>query len=245
MSLLKVHECFCKHPTVGPFSGKNHCRIISPGGHCSPPQREFRVHVGGRGPAPLLQCICIPLLTEAPSVIGCFAEFTFLPLGISSFWLSWHKSCDTLVISPGHQSVSLSLSLSVFLGSYKPPGVLCVLCLDTVPTPGTPRTQWHCSVWPIECDPGSGGNSWWILQYQPTWHQGWALALALNYSVTVPNPCRDSFENSLGVAGLFPPCQVCRCVVMLRRFLVFKAHFSFELWKVWAKRRDPCQVDVQ
>lgn len=22
MSLLKVHECFCKHPTVGPFSGK-------------------------------------------------------------------------------------------------------------------------------------------------------------------------------------------------------------------------------
>lgn len=113
MSLLKVHECFCKHPTVGPFSGKNHCCIISPGGHCSPPQREFRVHVGGRGPAPLLQCICIPLLTEAPSVIGCFAEFKFLPLGISSFWLSWHKSCDTLVISPGHQSVSLSLSVCV------------------------------------------------------------------------------------------------------------------------------------
>lgn len=104
------------------------------------------------------------------AVIGCFAEFTFLPLGISSFWLCWHKSCDTLVFSPGHQSVSLSLS--VFLGSYKPPGVLCVLCLDTVPTPGTPRTQWHCSVWPIVCDPGSGGNSWWILQYQPTWHQG-------------------------------------------------------------------------
>lgn len=131
---------------------------------------ECRSGAGERGP--LLETLGFCCLTERSRPrnppISLQNAFFRLPTVHSSGAVDTSHPKDPCFPEP---SICLAVvSVSVFLGSRMPPGVLCVPCRGALPSPAALGPQRHCSLCPIVIDPGSGGNSWWILQYQPAWH---------------------------------------------------------------------------
>lgn len=163
----------------------------------------------------LLDCVCLSLSDSFSVLLACSYQFlwriTFLPSDGSSVWLCWHESSDTPMFS---WAINLSQCLCICV-FWQFKSSRCLMC--PVPrhcaNPGAPGAQWHCSARPIVCDPGSGGSSWWILQYQPAWHQH--LARALIWKNTVPiSTLIQTMEGSSGYSStadqLFPHYQLCR-----------------------------------
>lgn len=142
--------------------------------------------LGAGGPGPLLQCLSVqPLVHSAAwktraglSSHQFLCRITFLPSDGSFFWLCWHESSDTPMFS---WAINLSCCLWICV-SWQLKRSRCLV--RPVPrrfaNPGAPGPLWHCSMWPIVRDPGSGGNSWWILQYLPAWHKPYGIGLNIH-----------------------------------------------------------------
>jgi len=139
---------------------------------------------------------------------------------------------------PSHQF----FFLSVFLGTYEAPGVLCVPCPDSAPTAGAPRPQWHCSAWPIVHDPGSGGNSCASFNTSLLGIKTRLMSSSKTAVSTLMQTIQVSFKHPSSVDRLFPHGQVCKHVVILCRW--FKTQFSFVVWKLWVNRGDECQTGI-
>lgn len=112
------------------------------------------------------------LLPEGPEpasvVIAFCAQFHFFCL-LTVLRRCWHESSDTPMF---YWAINLSCGLCLCFLAVEWLQVSCVSRAQMLCQPPVllgPR--WHCSMWPIVRDPGSGGNSWWILQHQPAWHQ--------------------------------------------------------------------------
>lgn len=91
----------------------------------------------------------------------CLVIFYFFH--ISFLWLCF---CLAFLSKYKMPCLSLSPSSDLFLLAAKR---LQVSYVAHAHNPVTAGPRHHCSVCHVACDPGSGGNSWWIQQYQPVW----------------------------------------------------------------------------
>lgn len=152
------------------------CTLLIPEGNLFSSTGRSECKLGAGGPGPLLECLSVqPLVHSAAwknrgglSSHQFLCRITFLPFAFHSGFFDTSHLIHPCFPEP---SICLAVSVSVFLGSWEAAGVLCIPVPRRFANPGAPGPQWHCSMWPIVCDPGSGGNSWWILQYQPAWHR--------------------------------------------------------------------------
>lgn len=149
---------------------------------------------------------------------------------------------------PPEPSICLAASVSVFLGSWKSAGVLCVPCPETPPALEHLGHWWHCSVWHCAWPWFMGGETAGVFSSASLLGIGTGLMVKFQCPefTLYYQQCRTAPNHPSAHDLLLPPCQSLQkwCYAVQELTAAFppllETRFFYELWKKTPKEEERC-----